>query len=216
MLLAGIYIPAQNYLKIHIIAQLFQQSPMLTRIFYFLVLLLTFSACCREKDLHLAPSLSAWLPYTEGQQISFAGPDGKKLVFEAFLSHFNQEGNDKACGAYAIETRQVQLKSLHDPAFLVQVRLSHEVLVGLQVLRSEPAGRSLDILFNTVSGHLVSDPWRDKYLEQVQLNGQDYQQVLQVYGMPGAGDLSFAEAYYGRDKGLIGFRLFNGEQYFLE
>lgn len=189
---------------------------MLTRIFCCLLLLFTTWSCCREKNLHLSPALSAWLPYAEGQEVSFVGPGGKKLIFVASLSHFNQEGSDKACGTYAIETRQVQLKAKPDPSFSLQVTLSHEVLVGIQVLRSDPPGRALDILFNTVSEHLVSDPWRDKYLEQVTLNGNTYHRVLYVYGSPGAGDLSFAETYYGRDAGLIGFRLFNGEQYFLE
>ncbi|MGV3639680.1 MAG: hypothetical protein ACO1NZ_04115 [Adhaeribacter sp.] len=188
---------------------------MITRILLFL-LLLGASACCREKDLHLAPSLSAWLPYSEGQQLTFTGPDGKKLAFEASLTYFNQQGSDKACGTYAIETRQVQLTSVQDPDFVVQVTLSHEVLVGIQVFRRQPPGGALDILYNTVSEHLVSDPWRDRLLQEVSLNGKTYTKVLYAFGVSGAGDLSFAEAYYGRDAGLVSFRLFNGEQYFLD
>lgn len=186
-----------------------------TRILLFL-LLLGASACCREKDLRLSPSLPAWLPYSDGQQLTFTGPGGKKLTFVAALSSFNQQGSDKACGTYAIETRQVQLRAVQDPGFVVQVTLSHEVLVGIKVFRSQPPGGNLDILYNSVSGHLVSDPWRDKLLEEVRLNGNTYTQVLDVFGFPNAGDLSFSEAYYAREAGLISFSLFNGEQYFLD
>ncbi|MGV3504201.1 MAG: hypothetical protein ACO1O1_10860 [Adhaeribacter sp.] len=189
---------------------------MITRISCFLLLLLCASACCREKDLHLSPAMAAWLPYTQGQQLTFTGPNGKKLEFTATLASFNQQGSDKACGAFAIETRQVQLRPMQDPDFVVQATLSHEVLVGLRVFRGNPPGGSLEILYNTVSEYLVSDPWRDRLLQELPLNGKTYHKVLYAYGSSGAGDLSFAEMYYARDKGLVGFKLFSGEQYFLD
>lgn len=189
---------------------------MLTRILYFLILLFAATGCCQDKDLPLSAALAPWIPYSPRQELVFSSSSGQKLVFVADLSHFNQEGSDKVCGSYDIETRQVHLTAQHDPDFKVQVTLSHEILVGIKVLRANPPGSGLDILFNTISEHYVSDPWRDRFYQQMSLNGKTYHHVLHAFGGTDAGPLSFSEIYYGRDTGLIGFQLFSGEAYFLE
>jgi hypothetical protein len=182
----------------------------------FLILVLTLTGCCQEKDLPLSPALAPWIPYVHQQEVTFQNAAGQKLVFQAELFHFNQEGSDKVCGSYDIETRQVALTSRDDPGFQVQVTLSHEILVGIKVLRTDPAGLALDIRYNTLSEHLISDPWRDKYFREISLNGKTYHQVLLAYGTTGAGPLSFSEIYYARDAGLVGFKLFSGETFFRE
>jgi hypothetical protein len=189
---------------------------MLTRMFALLILLMTVTGCCQEKDLPLSPALASWIPYVHQQEVTFQNAAGQKLVFLPELSHFNQEGSDKVCGSYDIETRQVTLSARDDPGFQVQVTLSHEILVGIKVLRTNPSGLGLDIRYNTLSEHLISDPWRDKYFQEISLNGKTYYQVLLAYGTTGAGPLSFSEIYYGKDAGLIGFKLFSGETYFRE
>lgn len=189
---------------------------MRTRTLYLLMLLVAATGCCRDKDLSLSPAMEAWLPYAAGQQLTFAGPSGPKLVFMAELAYFNQEGTDKVCGSYDIETRQVTLTAQDDPHFKIELTLSHEILVGIKVRQANPPGQSLDILFNTISEHYISDPWRDKFYPQISLNGKTYHQVFHAYGNPGAGPLSFAEIYYGKQAGLIGFKLFSGDTYFLE
>ena len=187
-----------------------------TRLLYCLMLILTAIGCCRDQDLPLNPSMTAWIPYAPGQEVTFVNESGHKMVFLAGLSHFNQEGSDKVCGTYDIETRQVNLTSRDEPGFKVQITISHEVLVGIKVYRDTPAGRSLEILFNTISGGYISDPYRDQFLPSASLNGRTYPKVLNAFGNTGAGPLSFQEIYYGREAGLIGFKLFTGETYFVE
>jgi hypothetical protein len=211
-----ICIPAQNYLKNHIFAELISEDVMPTRLLYCLMLILTATGCCRNQDLPLNPTLTSWIPYASGQEITFVNEGGHKLVFHAGLSHFNQEGSDKVCGSYDIETRQVNLTSRDEPGFKVQVTISHEILVGIKVLRTDPAALGLDILYNTISGDYISNPYRDRFLPEATLNGKTYPQVLSAFGTPAAGPLSFDEIYYGREAGLIGFKLFTGETYFVE
>jgi hypothetical protein len=86
--------------------------------------------------------------------------------------------------------------------------------VGIKIWRDDPAGRNLAFLFNTISEQYISDPWRDHFLQEATLNGKTYTKVLYAFGFPNAGPLSFAEIYYGREVGLIGFKLFNGETYY--
>jgi hypothetical protein len=189
---------------------------MLTRFLLVLILLITASGCCRDQDLPLSPALAAWIPYQSGQQITFRSSAGHHLVFAADLSRFNQEGSDKVCGAYDIETRQVNLTSPDDPALKVQITISHQILVGIRILRNHPPGREMDILFNTISENYVSDPYRDKFLKEATLNGKTYRDVLHAYSNPGAGPLSFTDLYYGKELGLVGFTLVTGETYSLE
>ena len=188
---------------------------MLPRICFSLFFLLILNACCREQDLALSPALTAWAPYAGQQELTFTSLAGDTLVFVADLSHFNQSGSDKACGAYEIETMQVNLKATEDPSLLIQVALSHEILVRIKVLRQDPPAQGLDITFNTISELYISDAWRDRFYKSVELNGRTYRDVLHAYGWPEAGAIPISEIYYGREVGLIGFRLFSGDAYFL-
>jgi hypothetical protein len=188
---------------------------MLPRICICLFFLIILNACCREKDLLLSPALSAWAPYAGQQELTFASPAGDTLVFVADLSHFNQSGSDKVCGAYEVETLQVNLRARQDPSLMVQVSLSHEILVRIKVLRQDPPAQGMDITFNTISELYISDAWRDSFHKSLALNGKAYRNVLHAYGWPEAGLIPVSEIYYGPEVGLIGFRLFSGDAYFL-
>jgi hypothetical protein len=188
---------------------------MLSRFCFCLLFLFILNGCCQEKDLLLSPALPAWAPYAGQQELTFANPGGDTLVLVADLSHFNQSGSDKLCGSYEIETLQVNLRAKEDPSFKVQVTLSHEILVRIKLLREEPPAQGLDITFNTISELYISDAWRDKFFKEIALNGKTYRNVLHAFGRPVAGDLSISEIYYGKEVGLIGFRLFSGDAYFL-
>jgi hypothetical protein len=187
-----------------------------SRILYFLMLVLMGSGCCRQQDLQLSPALQAWAPYADQQELTFTSATGPDLVFVAGVSQFNTAATDKVCGDYAVENRQVDLAARDHPSFKIQVTLSHQILFKIKAMQVLPPSLGLEKQFNTLSERYVTDDFLDKYFEQLELNGRTYSKVLWAYGSPGAGPLSPAEIYYARDKGLVGFKLFSGESYFLK
>lgn len=189
---------------------------MLSRLCFCLLLLFFFCGCCRQKDLLLSPDLRPWAPYAPQQELTFVNAAGEKLHFTAQLHHFNKDASDKLCGDYAVETLQVDLRSKEDPAFKVQVTLSHEILVGVRLLRSDTPAQGLNITFNIISQQYISDPWRDKFFLEKAVNGQHYRQVLQAFSFHVTDHFYFSEIYYAREAGLVGFKLFSGDTYFLQ
>ena len=181
----------------------------------FLLFLFIGSGCCKQDDLALQPSILAWMPYQSQQKVTFKNESNDSLTFMASVRHYNQQGTDKVCGAYAVKTRELILKLEKDTAFQVQVVLSHEAVVSIKVFNTEVPGNNLFVQFNSISEQFISDPWRDRYGKEQEVNGKIYPQVLHVYGNQIGGILSFADLLYARDKGLIGFKLFDGGWYFL-
>jgi len=189
---------------------------MYLRYLTFLFLIFVGSGCCGQDDLALQPSILAWMPYQSPQKLIFKNETGDSLTFITSVRHYNQQTTDKVCGAYNVETRETMLKLETDTAFQVQVVLSHEALLTIKPFHKEVPGSNLLVQFNCISEQFISDPWRDRYEKEQNVNGKIYPQVLHVYGNQVGGVLSFADLIYSRNEGLIGFKLFDSGWYFLK
>jgi len=207
----------QSYSKKQIFAVInsYNLFRMYFRYLTFLFFILIGSGCCEQEDLKLQPSLTAWMPYESPQKLIFRNETGDSLTFLSSVRHYNQQASDKVCGTYNIETRETILKLETDTTFQVQVVLSHEAVLNIKAYNKEIPGKNLFIQFNGVSEQFISDPWRDRYEKDQDINGRIYPQVLHVYGEQIGGVLSFADLLYARNEGLIGFKALNGAWYFL-
>ena len=188
---------------------------MLTKHLSFFLIILITSGCCKQDDLVLPPSIAAWMPYSSQQKLYFKNETGDSLSFLASVRHYNQQATDKVCGAYNVETRETILELEKDTDFRVQVVLSHEAVVSIKVYNNAVPGSNLLVQFNSISEQFISDPWRDRYEKDQYVNGKNHPQVLRVYGNQIGGILSFSDLLYARNKGLIGFKLFGGDWYYL-
>ena len=174
------------------------------------------SGCCRQDDLTLQPSILGWMPYQAQQELVFKNETGDSITFLTSVRHYNQQAIDKVCGAYAVETRETILQLKTDTALQVQVVLSHEAVVSIKASNKVVPGNNLLVQFNSISKLFISDPWRDRYNKELNVNGKMYPEVLHVYGNQIGGTRSFADLLYARNEGLIGLKLFDGGWYFLE
>lgn len=177
---------------------------------------LFFYSCCQQDNLPLTRNLITWSPYDKHQEITYTNQAGQSLTFKTITRHYEQSGEDKVCGTYNIETYEATLVPLSDPNFNIQIVLSHEVLVNIKAFITNPAATNLDIQFNAVSKQYVSDDWRDLYLKSVDLNGKNHQTVLRFFGIPVNHPLAFKEVYYAKDEGLVAFKTYAGDWYYLQ
>lgn len=189
---------------------------MLTRYTLIFFLIFLFTNCCGNNDLKLVALVKNWDSYTNQQVLWFRNEAGQIISFKASSRQYHQQGTDKVCGAYHIETQETILQSQSHTALQVQIILSHEALVSVKVLQNNQANINLQIQFNSISEQYVSDPWRDVYLKEVLFNGHTYRDVLHAFGNPNGNDLAFSEIYYAKGTGLIGFKLFSGDWFYLE
>jgi len=182
---------------------------------FFILIIFISTNCCRQNDLNLNQSTTAWMPYKATKELFFTNETGDTIIFTFANRHYNQQATDKVCGAYNIETQETVLKMETDTAFQVHIVASHEAVLSIKVFNRQVPGNNLLVQFNCISGQFISDPWRDRYEEEQNVNGNIYPQVLHVYGNQIGGVLSFADLLYARNDGLIGFKLFDGGWYFL-
>ena len=173
------------------------------------------SSCCRQSDLTIQPALASWQPYTSPEKLVFTNETGTDtLRFTTSLRQFNQPAHDKVCGTYAVETREAILKLMADTSFQVRVLISHEAVLSIQVTNKQPVGSNLYIQYNGVSDQFISDPWRDRLKAEETINNVSYPQLLHVYGDQIPGRLSFSDLLYAKNKGVVGFKLFEGGWYY--
>jgi hypothetical protein len=175
----------------------------------FLIFCFAFSSCCSEADLTIQTPLRAWIPYQKPQRIKFTSATGDTLTFLVKTTEYKQTAHDKACGTYTIQTLETTLTLASDSAVKALVSVSHEVVVNIKVNAPEKTSPVINAKFNTVSGLFISDDFRDKYLLNFSFNGQNYPEVLHVYGVPTPGSLYFADLLYAKNVGLIGFKTFD-------
>lgn len=181
----------------------------------FLFLFLFLAGCCGKNDLHLASDLKpAWIPYQPHQNLTFIGEKGDTLNFLTEVRTYYQENTDQVCGPYHIQTEEVTFITPMDPDLRLVVSLSHEIVLNLKAFRTDSKVTGLEAKFNTVSDLYISHDWRDDYAEEKNINGQNFFRVLQVFGNPTPGALSFSEILYAQDKGLVGIKTFAGGWYY--
>ena len=172
-------------------------------------------SCCRQSDLELKNYIKAWDPYSPNQEITFANTTGKTLTFKVTQRHYKQSGEDKVCGSYKIEAIETTLTPVLDSNFKIQITLSHEVLLSIKAFKISPAATNLNIQFNTIAERFVTIDYRDLFLKSVELNGKIHQNTLRVFGDQASHNLAFAEMYYAKEKGLVAFKTYTGEWYYL-
>ena len=192
---------------------------MQTQFNYFTLLFLCLlgSSCCRQADLTIQPALAAWQPYTGSEKLIFTNETGSDTIsFTTSVRQFNQQAHDKVCGAYNVETEEAKLKFTADTSFQVRTQISHEAVLSIQVTNKQPAGSNLYVQYNGISDQFISDSWRDRLKTGETVNGVIYPQLLHVYGNQISGILSFSDLLYAKNKGLVGFKLFDGDWYFLK
>jgi hypothetical protein len=173
------------------------------------------TSCCSDTDLKIINPLRAWIPYKSQQELKFKSEFGDTIIFNAVTREYNQQATDKACGAYDIQTIQTSLSTPSDSTFSTLITISHEVVFGIKVYSLNTKANNLDIKFNTVSELFISEDFRDKYLQELPVNGKTYQQVLHVYGNRMPGNLFFADILYAKNIGLVGFKTFDEKWYVL-
>ena len=181
---------------------------------YFVICFLFFS-CCDEADLKILSPTRAWNNYQGQQEFKFRSESGDTISFNAVTQEYNEKATDNACGNYDVQTIQTTLISPSDPKLKTIVSVSHQVVVNIKAINTENQNLNLNIKFNTVSELFISDDWRDKFLNEVPVNGKKYNQVLHVYGLQVPGDLAFADFLYAKGFGLIGFKTFDNKWFYL-
>ena len=173
------------------------------------------AACCGNNDLVIHSGLAdTWLPYKDNQTIDFLGEKKDTITFTTARRSYLQEGSDKACGDYQVQTEEIILTSVTDPNFKVAVSISHEIVLNINAYTIKPSVTGLEAKFNLISEEYITHAWRDTFQKEIVINGETYPQLIRIYGNQIGSNLAIYEILYSPNKGLIGFRTFAGGQYF--
>jgi len=173
--------------------------------------------CCGDNNLNNNTSLSsAWLPYNAQQNILFEGENKEIISFTTTKRLRNQQATDKVCGAYFIQTEDITLTPSSDPDVQLIFSFSHEIVLDLKVVNIKTNQVGLEAKFNTVAENYITHAWRDTYAKEGSVNGQNFYQLLQVFGNEISSKLEIAEILYARGSGLVAFRTFTGGWYYIQ
>jgi hypothetical protein len=182
--------------------------------------ILFISGCCDGvDDVTILEETKVWIPYSNGQQLSYINDKQETVTLKAEVEQadFEQNGSKSSCG-YKIERKILRLIKSPSGDLVTQFAFqSRNIYIGKKEIGSESEAIFDVTDYNRrISGN---NEFRYEFLPEVTLNGKKYENV--IHYSPGPGSIPdienyFTEYYFVKNIGLVAFKLPNNPSiYFL-